>query len=285
MPSLQKALPPRGLIGFREVDAVDDPSAYVAFLDGFARSFHEMIETGIDLLRLSPDGTVLDLGCGHGAAFPKLAARIGAAGRIVGLDASRALIAEAHRRYDGSASPIELHAGDAHALPFHDSRFEAARADRVFLFLRDPQAAFDELVRVTKPGGRLVISESDRGTMTVDASDVGTTRALLDELTDEVPNGWIGRRLRAMFVDRGLDDVEVRLFTLQSTSFAEWNSRMGIERAVQRAIDLKRVSEAAAAGWLAELVERDARGRFFATVTFFMVSGTKRARPGPSAQA
>ena len=260
------------------------PAAYIAFLDGFARSFHEMIETGIDLLRLAPGGTVLDLGCGHGAAFPRLAARVGAGGGIVGLDASRALIAEAHRRFDGGAAQIELHVGDAHALPFADSTFDAARADRVFLFVRDPQAALDELVRVTRPGGRVVVNEGDFGTTAVDSSDVATTHALLATLAEEVPNGWIGRRLRTMFVDRGLEDVEVRLFTIQSTSFAEWASRVGIERAVGRAIELGRVAEAAAAAWLAELRERDARGRFFATGMFFMAAGTKRDRTTSGAQ-
>jgi ubiquinone/menaquinone biosynthesis C-methylase UbiE len=284
MPTLQKALPPRGLIGFREVDAVEDPSGYVAFLDGFARSFHEMIETGIDLLRLSPDDTVLDLGCGHGAAFPRLAARVGAGGRIVGLDASRALIDEAQRRLGGGALPIELHVGDAHALPFGGSTFDAARADRVFLFVRDPQAAFDELVRVTRPGGRVVVNEGDFGTAAVDSSDVATTRALLATLAEEVPNGWIGRRLRAMFVDRGLEAIEVRLFTIQSTSFAEWDSRVGIERAVGRAIELGRVTEGAAAARLAELRERDSRGRFFATGMFFMAAGTKCDRTTSGAQ-
>ena len=51
-----------------------------------------MIEAGIDLLRLGPGASVLDVGCGHGAVFERLAARIGSAGRITGLDSSRALL-------------------------------------------------------------------------------------------------------------------------------------------------------------------------------------------------
>jgi ubiquinone/menaquinone biosynthesis C-methylase UbiE len=277
LPSLQKALPPRGLTGFRDVDSAEDPSAYVAFLDGFAQSFAEMIGTGIDALRLAPGASVFDLGCGHGAAFPPIASRVGASGRIVGLDASRALIAEAHRRFDGTLPRVELHCGDAHALPLPDAAFEAARADRVLIFLRDPRAALAELVRVTKPGGRIVVTEGDLGTSAVDVGDVETTRAILAAAADEMPNGWIGRQVRAMFVDAGLDEVDVRLFTVQGTSFAEWRGRMGMERAVRRAVDRNGVSASAADAWLAELGAREAAGRFFATSMFFMASGTRRA--------
>ena len=171
MPTLANSLPDGGLLGFRDVDSAPDPLAYASFLDHFAASFCEMIATGLDLLRLQDGAAVLDLGCGHGAAFPALAARVGASGRIVGLDASRTLLAEAAKRFGESGLPVQCNLGDAHALPFPAGTFDAARADRVFLFLRDPAVALAELIRVTKPGGRLVVSESDLETAAVDAAD------------------------------------------------------------------------------------------------------------------
>jgi ubiquinone/menaquinone biosynthesis C-methylase UbiE len=273
MTSLHSVLPEHGLLAFRDIDALDDPGAYIAFLDAFAGSFSRMIDTGIELCRLRPGNAILDMGCGHGAAFEKLAAIVGAGGRIAGLDRSRALLAEAQRRISAIQCPIELQAGDAHELPFADAAFDAARADRVLTFVRDAHAALDELVRVTRVGGRIVVCDADFDTATVDASDVQTTRTVLAARTDEASNGWMGRQLRAMFVDRGLREVEVRLFTLQSTSFAEWRS-LGIESAVRRAIDAGQLSQPAASAWLAELAERDACGRFFATGMFFQVAGT-----------
>ena len=275
MTTLAKLLPDGGLLGFRDVDSVQDPGAYAAFLDQFAASFCEMIATGLDLLRLEAGASVFDLGCGHGAAFPALASRVGPAGRVVGLDVSRTLLAAAEKRFGQSGLPVRFHLGDAHALPFAGGTFEAARADRVLLFLRDPAVALAELVRVTKPGGRVVVSEADLETAAVDAADAGATRELLAVMADQLPNGRIGRRLRAMFIDAGLDDVGLRLFPIQSTSFAEWNSRVGAVAALQRAVSLGRVTESAAAAWSEDLRNRDAAGRFLATGTFFMVSGTK----------
>ncbi len=275
MPTLVKSLPDGGLLGFRDVDSVEDPGAYAIFLDRFAASFFEMIATGLNLLRLQAGAAVFDLGCGHGAAFPALAARVGPAGRVVRLDVSRTLLAEAEKRFGKSGLPVDLHLGDAHALPFEAGTFEAARADRVFLFLRDPAVAFAELVRVTKAGGRVVVSEADLETAAVDAQDARTSREVLAAMADRLPNGRIGRRLRAMFIDAGLEDVGLQLFPIQSTSFAEWNSRVGATGALEHAVKLGCVSSAAAAAWLEDLWERDEAGRFLATGTFFMACGTK----------
>ena len=61
------------------------------------------------------------------------------------------MVAEARRRFDGGGLPVEFQTGDALALPFEDGTFDAARSDRVLMFLNDPQKALSELVRVTKP--------------------------------------------------------------------------------------------------------------------------------------
>jgi hypothetical protein len=120
-----------------------------------------------------------------------------------------------------------------------------------------------------------VVTESDIETAAVDASDAATTRLLLAELANQQCNGRIGRQVRSIFVDAGLEDVGLRLFPIHSTSLAEWNSRVGAEAALKRCVNLGQVSDAAAAAWIGELRERDAAGRFLATGIFFMVSGSK----------
>jgi SAM-dependent methyltransferase len=268
-------LPERGLIGFADLDALDDVAGYIAFLDGFQRSCAEMVEAGIELLHIPRGGAVLDVGCGHGAAFARLGAKTGSGGRVVGLDASRSLIDEARRRWLGSAWRTELHVGDAHTLPFDDAAFDAVRADRVLVFLREPGAALAEMVRVAAPGARIVVSEADLGSAAVDACDVSVTRAVLAEACDAVPNGHIGRRLRGLFLDGGLEAVEVRLFDMQSTNLPEWSRRVGLAGAVQRAVQRGVIGSDAAATWVADLERRDAAGRFFATSLFFMACGRK----------
>lgn len=270
-----RSLPPSGIAGFCDVDAAADPAAYIAFLDGFQRSLAPMIECGIDLLDLDAGASVLDVGCGHGAVFDRLAARLGRDGRIVGIDASRTLLAEARRRCESAALGVELHEGDAQRLPFADATFDAARADRLLIFLNDPAAALAEMVRVTRPGGRIVVTESDLGSAVVDAPDTELTRTLLATAAEAVPGGWIGRRLKRLFAQSGLHGIEVRIFNAPSTNLGEWTRRMGIGPAAERAVALGRADALAVDAWRTELQARDAAGRFFAVTSFFMASATR----------
>ena len=277
-------MPPRhpvsdsfSLAGFRDVDAAADPSSYFAFLDAFADAFHGLIEDSVDLLRLRPGHAVLDVGCGHGACVPLLARRVSASGRMVGLDASQAMVTEARRRFDGSGLAVAFHHGSALALPFEAAAFDAARADRVLLFVVDPRQALSEMVRVTKPGGRIAITEGDLGTQAVDSPDVRTSREVLAAVSERAPNGWIGRRLRALCVAAGLRDVELQLVPVLSTSYTEWKLRFGIERVVPDLVAQGRVARDAAQAWLDELRARDAAGQFTATGLMYVVSGTRGA--------
>jgi SAM-dependent methyltransferase len=91
---------------------------------------------------------VLDVGCGEGQVGRRLA-RNGATA-VVGVDPSRAQLAEARRRAGGSA----FARAEAAALPFADSAFDAAVACLVFEHIRAVDDAIAEVARVLRPGGR-----------------------------------------------------------------------------------------------------------------------------------
>ena len=95
-----------------------------------------------------------DAGCGTG----RFTARLEAAGaRVVGVDADAASLVMARTRVAG-----ELIEGDVHRLPFDGDRFDITVAVTVCEFAADPAAVIAELVRVTRPGGRVVIGSLRR---------------------------------------------------------------------------------------------------------------------------
>lgn len=96
---------------------------------------------------------VLDLGTGTGDLARELMVR--GAASVVGADFSPAMLATAARRYAGSLSYRWL-AADGHRLPFADASFDALTNAFVLRNLVDLPAAFGEMARVVRPGGRLV---------------------------------------------------------------------------------------------------------------------------------
>ncbi|MEO8925154.1 MAG: methyltransferase domain-containing protein [Caldimonas sp.] len=127
----------------------------------------------MELLALSSGATVLELGCGNGVFLPRLAAAVGSSGKVVGVDHSAELIAQAvarmaEARLDGV---VHFEVGDAYALPFEDGTFDAAHCERVLMHLEDPNAALSELARVVKPGGIIVCAEPDWAGVRIDHPD------------------------------------------------------------------------------------------------------------------
>jgi demethylmenaquinone methyltransferase/2-methoxy-6-polyprenyl-1,4-benzoquinol methylase len=93
----------------------------------------------------SPDGPVLDLGCGTGRLGERLLGR----STVVGVDVSRAMLLAARQRLDGRVGLIQ---GSAFHLPFADATFGGAVSGFVLRNLDELPAAFTELARVLKAG-------------------------------------------------------------------------------------------------------------------------------------
>lgn len=266
-----KAVP---LTYFLDVDAGCHAAACADFLARAAADFSEMVEHAIGLMHLQPGQSALDVGCGSGTALARLAAVVGSSGRVAGVDTSRALIDEARRRLPPGLV-THLQQGSAEALPFPDADFDAVRADRVLLFVPDAARAVQEMARVVRPGGRVVVTETDFGAGVVDASDPATTHTVLAELSAQFPHPWIGRQLRALFQTAGLVEVEVGLQSVVGMNLAEWDRRYGIQDLLHAAVAGGRLSAARSDAWWDDLVLRDAGGRFLASSTFFTVSACR----------
>jgi ubiquinone/menaquinone biosynthesis C-methylase UbiE len=245
--------------GFRDVDAHAHDQDFGAYLERVAHIMAVEKATSHDLLEASAGRRLLDVGCGRGEDVRALAKRVAPTGRAVGVDLSETLIAEAR---EGAAAPaVELVVADAHRLPFPDASFDAARVERTLQHVEDPARVLAEMARVVRPGGILVASEPDWGTLAVDAADRDATRDALRKLCDHhIRHGWIGRQLAGRFARLGLTAIEVRPVTLVLQSFPV-------------AVDILGLAEGGATGWLEELRERDRQGAFLASLTGFTVKG------------
>jgi SAM-dependent methyltransferase len=120
-----------------------------------ARQIAVVGETTVERASIGPDDVVLDVACGAGNATVP-AGKIAA--RTVGLDITPELI-EAGKKIAGEAGvDIEWVEGDAQDMPFDDESFDVVLSVFGCMFAPDHRKAAAELVRVLKPGGRMVVA-------------------------------------------------------------------------------------------------------------------------------
>ena len=195
--------------GFETIS--DRPEYYVDFLDERMTITGELLAKRIitQLLDLRDGLVVLDVGSGTGADTIEVAKAVGPAGRVVGLDKSAEMVAEGLKRAAGSGLSVEFAVGDAHSLDFPDACFDRVRTERMLVHLADPEAAVRELIRVTKPGGLVVVSDIDGGTLFFNSMNTSLVETLRRRLTDGLAQGWMGRRQQRYLVEGGLEDVRV----------------------------------------------------------------------------
>lgn len=109
---------------------------------------------------LEPGHRLLDVGCGTGR-LALLARRRCPQARVVGIDATPGMIRRARRNAEAAGLTAEFRAGLAERLEFPDASFEAVTSTFTFhhLPLGLKRAALAEMLRVLKPGGRLVVAD------------------------------------------------------------------------------------------------------------------------------
>ena len=258
---------------FEAMDASKELQAYINILDVFdgLPGIQALKKAAIARCHIRQGMSILDAGCGTGLETVRLARLVGSSGNVIGLDASRNLLAEASRRAQGSRLPIEYREGDIHQLPFPDIYFDVARAERLFLYLTDPRQALAELVRVTKSDGSVYVIEPDFETQTINLSDRGLVRKVLQfDCDHETRNGWIGRELPQLFKACGLvdTDVETGVVIYEPRSFSPYfleTAHSAFQNGVITADELR--------VWQDDIHSLLNRAELFCTISYFAVVG------------
>jgi SAM-dependent methyltransferase len=110
-----------------------------------------------DAARVGPGSAVLDVACGPGLVALALA---GAAGHVTGLDLTPAMLEKAQQlQRQRGLNNLTWRLGRADALPYADDSFDAVVTRFSFHHFTDPRAALAEMVRVCRPGGRVVVCD------------------------------------------------------------------------------------------------------------------------------
>lgn len=121
---------------------------------------HRQVESiglhALDRAELAPNDRVLDVGCGVGATTIEIARRVGPNGAVVGLDVSQPLLSRAlDRAFEAGIANASFVRADAQTASLPEGAFDAIFSRFGVMFFHDPEAAFRNLRRALRPGGRL----------------------------------------------------------------------------------------------------------------------------------
>ena len=160
---------------------------------------------------------VLDVGSGTGALTAAVAA-VAPSSRIIGIDPAASYVAFAQARHPANLVGFEV--GDAQQLRFLNGSFDGTLSLLVLNFIPDRAKALDEMIRVTKPGGRVVAAVWDYG------QGMEMLRVFWDEATALTPamaarderHMPLSRKgeLAALWREHGLQDVVEETLTIQT---------------------------------------------------------------------
>jgi arsenite methyltransferase len=110
--------------------------------------------------RIDRGESVLDIGCGAGVDAFVAARMVGPEGRVIGIDMTPEMLARAWKNLqEATHQNVSFHNASAEDLPFPDESFDVVISNGVFNLIPDKARALEEVFRVLKPHGRIMIAD------------------------------------------------------------------------------------------------------------------------------
>src|SRR6478735_7503932 len=191
----------------------DDGAGYEQMMGIWSRSAGEIF---LDWMAPPAGLRWIDIGCGNGAFTELLVERCNPV-EVQGIDPSEGQLAFARTRPGSRLAKFQQ--GDAMALPFPDSSFDAAVMALVLVFVPDPAKGVSEMVRVVVPGGAVVTYMWDMLGGGFPSDPIYSEIQAMEIVPTRPPRMDASRMesLRDLWIGAGLEDLQTREITVHRT--------------------------------------------------------------------
>ncbi len=224
------------------------------------------------LLAPASGDRVLDAGCGPGYLTLKLAEAVGPDGEVVGVDRDEDMLAVARERAarHPTGDRASFTAGDVTALDLADASVDRAVVVQVLEYVADVAGALAELRRVVRPGGRLVVVDTDWRSCVWDSEDRARMDHVLGRWEDHFTHPHLPARLPALLATAGFAQVDVQVLPLVDVNVRGRDSySLGMANTI--AGFLRPDEPDLAEAWRTDLRARAEAGRYFFSLCRFAV--------------
>ena len=148
----------------------------------------------LDALKLREGEQVLDIGSGPGLLAYDMAASVGPDGRVCGIDISEDMLTMSRKRCVEQPW-TEFQRADATSLPYANDSFDAVVSTQVYEYVADIPAALAELHRVGRPSGRVVVLDTDYGSLVIHTENEARMERVLSAWSEHFVHAGLPRTL------------------------------------------------------------------------------------------
>lgn len=253
--------------GFTDVDRQEDPASWVRVLDALTdEPFYANYQSRVRALLHPVAGhRYLEVGAGTGASAARLIEEYDV--DVVTLDSARTMTEVQRAR--GLPHPV---AADAHSIPFPDDSFGGVSADRTIQHIADPERCIEEMVRITRPGGWVVLADPDYSTQTLSIEDQMLAAAILAYRAAHIRNGRLAHLHAPMLARLGLENIAVETVTATARDLDVFDHVWGLRTWAAPAAAAGFTDRDYTTAFQQQIDDAVACGAFTYTVTFFITT-------------
>lgn len=236
------------------------------------------------LLALAPGERVIDVGSGPGLLAVELAAAVGSTGQVCGIDVSDSMLALARGRKTapGNAT-VEYLVGGVERIPYPDDAFDVAVSTQVLEYVPDIPTALAEIHRVLRPGGRLLVMDTDWDSIVWRCGDRDRMRRVLSAWEQHLVDPHLPRRLTGELAAAGFDPEVPRVLPLLNVGFDPDTYSAGIMGVIAAyVVGREGLSQDEVDAWAADL-RQQGDGAFFSLNRYLFSATGSPHSPGQRA--